>query len=71
VAAHHRFTVEFACPSCAAPGEIKVTEDAQPPFTARPRRMYDADPRKFVLITGGSPPAIECAACGARFPRPL
>lgn len=71
VVAHHRFSVEFACPSCEALGKIKVTEDAGPPFTDRPRRTYDADPETFLLLVGEKRPVIRCVACGAAFPRPL
>jgi hypothetical protein len=64
-------SIDIACPTCGAEGTIKVAEDAGPPFTDMPRRTYTTDAGKFVLLLDGDPPAIECVACGDRFPRPL
>jgi len=71
VITHHRFSIEFACPACGASGKVGVAEEAGPPFTDAPRRTYAIDPRHFVLVVEGDPPAIECVACGAGFPRPF
>jgi Zn ribbon nucleic-acid-binding protein len=70
VAANHRFSIPVACPVCEAAGDIKVTEEAGPPFTDTPRRAYTADPMKFTLLIGDEPPMVQCVPCGARFPRP-
>lgn len=70
VTANHRFRIRLACPVCEAEGEIKVTEEAGPPFTDMPRRTYAIDPLKFTLLIGGEPPMVQCVPCGARFPRP-
>jgi hypothetical protein len=69
VVAHHRLSIEIACPSCGASGTVKVAEDAGPPFTDAPRRTYSTDPDKFALISQGDPLQIQCVACGGRFPR--
>jgi hypothetical protein len=68
--AHHRFSIEVACPSCEAPGKVEVVEDAGPPFTETPRRRYNSDAPEFAVISGSEPPEIECRACGAVFPGP-
>jgi hypothetical protein len=70
VVAHHRFSIQVACPSCGASGDIKVIEDGGPPFTDTPRRAYSADPDRFVLTDEGAPPAFECRACRAIFAAP-
>ena len=69
--AHHRFSVQVACPDCGAEGVIKVVEDGGPPFTDTPRRAYSTDPDRFVLITGGEPPGVTCCACRAIFVAPV
>lgn len=71
VVAHHRFSIEFACPACGASGAISVAEDAGPPFTDTPRRTYTTDQERFALIAGGDPPGVKCRACRAIFLAPL
>lgn len=67
--ASHRLSVQVTCPACAATGEMRVREDAAPPFTDEPRRTYAIDPARFTLLVGGETPQMACVACGARFPR--
>jgi hypothetical protein len=68
--AAHRFSIRLACPACGAKGELRLTEDSQPPFSDTPRRTYAVDSLKFTLLIGGEPPTMACVACGAQFPRP-
>src|SRR5512140_229163 len=63
----HKYSIEVTCEACGSAGAIAVTEQAGPPFTDSPRRDYVDEHRKFA-VEGGDPPAIECLACGARFP---
>jgi hypothetical protein len=70
MSAHHQISVRVACPVCAAAGELKIAEDAGPPFADTPRRTYAVDPMKFNILVGGEPAAMACVACGARFSRP-
>jgi hypothetical protein len=68
VVAHHRLSIQVACPGCGTEGAINVVEDAGPPFTDTPRRAYAADdPGRFALIPGGEPPGVKCLACLAIF----
>jgi hypothetical protein len=69
--AHHRFSIQVACPGCGIEGAVKVVEDGGPPFTDTPRRVYSADPETFVLIAGSEPPGIKCRACRAIFVAPV
>jgi hypothetical protein len=68
--AHHRFSVDAACPACGTSGKIKVTEDAGPPFTDIPRRTFADETQKF-RVSSEAQPTIECVGCGASFPGPF
>jgi hypothetical protein len=64
---NHRWTFAVTCPRCARSGDIKVIEDAKPPFDES-RRTYAA-PAEFHVVLG-PPVTIECIGCGAAFPSP-
>jgi hypothetical protein len=68
---HHRLSIGIACPSCGAPGKIRVVERAGPPFTDPPSRTYSPESPGFVFLPDVAPPEIECQTCSAVFPGPL
>jgi len=61
---NHRFLMDVSCPACGASGNIRVIEEAGPPFTETPRRAYAAETAAFQITL----PSITCVACRTAFP---
>jgi hypothetical protein len=59
----HRWTLSVKCPRCEKLGDVKVAEEAGPPFTDDPPRRRYLDGEGF--HARGS--KFGCLTCGAAF----